>query len=141
MVCLVKPLSRQQRELPGVEVRLAGLPDPRHRRGRWHTLASVLLTGACAVLAGARSYRAIGQWARHARQDTLARLGFVRVGRSACAGWPACPPCAGCWSWCCPRGLADLLGHGTTGTEAVAVDGKSARGSRTDTMPAVPPAG
>ncbi|MFI8281386.1 transposase family protein [Streptomyces sp. NPDC085929] len=52
------------------------MPDPRARRGRRHTLASVLLTAACAVLAGARSYIAIGQWARHAPHDTLARLGF-----------------------------------------------------------------
>ncbi|MFI5987923.1 ISAs1 family transposase [Streptomyces sp. NPDC051555] len=36
----------------------------------------------------------------------------------------------------CPGGLADLLGHGPTGTESLAVDGKSARGSRTDTTPA-----
>ncbi|MFJ4806707.1 transposase [Streptomyces murinus] len=36
----------------------------------------MLLAAACAVLAGARSYLAIGRWARHAPQDTLARLGF-----------------------------------------------------------------
>ncbi|MGW6413185.1 transposase family protein [Streptomyces vinaceus] len=75
-VCLVKSPSRRQRELPDVNVRLCALPDPRDRRRRRHALASVLLTAACAVLAGARSYVAIGQWARHAPQDTLARLGF-----------------------------------------------------------------
>ncbi|WP_353962803.1 transposase family protein [Streptomyces sp. NBC_01264] len=52
------------------------MPDPRDRRGRRHTLTSVLPTAACAVLAGARSYLTIGQWARHAPQDILARLGF-----------------------------------------------------------------
>ncbi|MFI5987524.1 transposase family protein [Streptomyces sp. NPDC051555] len=75
-VCLIKPPSREHRELPGTAARLAALPDPRDRRGRRHTLASVLLTAACAVLAGARSYLAIGQWASHAPQDTLSRLGF-----------------------------------------------------------------
>ncbi|MDH6502456.1 transposase family protein [Streptomyces sp. SAI-149] len=75
-VCLIKQPSRQQRELPDRAARLDALPDPRGRRGRRHTLTSVLLTAACAVLAGARSYLVIGQWARHAPQDTLARLWF-----------------------------------------------------------------
>ncbi|MFB6945666.1 transposase family protein [Streptomyces sp. NPDC060286] len=39
---------------------MSALSDSRHRRGRRHPLASVLLTAACAVLAGARSYLAIG---------------------------------------------------------------------------------
>src|SRR3954447_12767845 len=39
------------------------VPDPRHRRGRRHSLQSVLLIAVCAVLAGARSYAAIGHWA------------------------------------------------------------------------------
>ena len=51
-VCLTKSPSREHRELPGTAARLAALPDPRARRGRRHSLASVLLTAACAVLAG-----------------------------------------------------------------------------------------
>ncbi|NEC93245.1 transposase family protein, partial [Streptomyces sp. SID12501] len=74
--CLVKSPLRQQRELPDLAARLSLLPDPRDRRGRRHTLTSVLLTAACAVLASTRSYLAIGQWARHAPQDNLAGLGF-----------------------------------------------------------------
>ncbi|MGW7460182.1 transposase family protein [Streptomyces sp. NPDC054797] len=35
--------------------RLTTLPDPRDRRGRRHSLVAVLLTAACAVLAGTRS--------------------------------------------------------------------------------------
>jgi predicted transposase YbfD/YdcC len=135
-VCLVKPFSRQQRELPGVEARLAVLPDPRHRRGRRHTLASVLLTATCAVLAGARSYRAIGQWARHAPQDTLARLGFRACGPLGVRRPAGLSTLRRVLVLVCPGGLADLLGHSPAGTETVAVDGKSARGSRTDTAPA-----
>jgi hypothetical protein len=41
--------------------------DSRDRRGRRYSLVSVLLTAACAVPAWARSYLAIGQWARTAR--------------------------------------------------------------------------
>jgi predicted transposase YbfD/YdcC len=41
---------------------LMGVPDPRRRRGRRHSLQSVLLIAVCAVLAGARSFAAIGDW-------------------------------------------------------------------------------
>ena len=47
---------------------LATVPDPRDARGRRHGLQSVLLLGVGAVLAGARSYAAIAQWARCAEQ-------------------------------------------------------------------------
>lgn len=49
--------------------------DPRHRRGRRHQLGCIVLIALCAVLAGARSLTAIGQWAANAPQHTLARLG------------------------------------------------------------------
>jgi predicted transposase YbfD/YdcC len=42
---------------------LAAVPDPRKRRGRRHSLPSILLIAISAVLAGARSYAAIGDWA------------------------------------------------------------------------------
>ncbi|MFB7294102.1 transposase family protein [Actinacidiphila glaucinigra] len=74
-VCLVKSPLREYESAGTLAGRLAGLADPRHRRGRRHLLVSVLLVAASAVLAGARSYAAIGQWARSAPQDALARLG------------------------------------------------------------------
>src|SRR5205814_3561057 len=42
---------------------LAQVPDPRKRRGRRHPLAGLLATGIAAVVAGSRSFAAIGQWA------------------------------------------------------------------------------
>ncbi|MCX5215466.1 transposase family protein [Kitasatospora sp. NBC_00240] len=56
------------------------LPDPRDRRGRRHPLPGVLLVAASAVLAGARSFRAIGQWAAAAPQHALTRLDARTVG-------------------------------------------------------------
>jgi hypothetical protein len=44
---------------------LAQLADPRQRRGRRHTLGAVAVPVA-AVLAGARSLAAIGEWAADA---------------------------------------------------------------------------
>ena len=42
---------------------LAQVPDPRKRRGRRHPLAGLLAVGIAAVIAGSRSFAAIGQWA------------------------------------------------------------------------------
>ena len=57
---------------------LAQVPDPRKRRGRRHALAGLLATGVAAVIAGARSFAAIGQWAADAGPEVLAGLGTVR---------------------------------------------------------------
>ena len=54
---------------------LAGVPDPRQRRGRRHPLVGVLGVAVCAVLAGARSLAAIGEWASDAPCQVLAALG------------------------------------------------------------------
>jgi hypothetical protein len=57
-------------------MRLAGVPDPRDRRGRRHPLAVVLVLTACATLVvGNDCVTAIGQWAAGTDQDVLARIG------------------------------------------------------------------
>src|SRR5215471_15272323 len=63
----------------GVLVMLAGVADPRHRRGVRHRLAVILGLAVCAVLAGARSFTAIAEWAADADEQTLARLGVTGV--------------------------------------------------------------
>jgi predicted transposase YbfD/YdcC len=57
---------------------LAQLPDPRRRRGRRRALGAVLAVAVCAVLAGARSLAAIGEWAADAPDQVLAALGTRR---------------------------------------------------------------
>jgi predicted transposase YbfD/YdcC len=57
---------------------LAHIADPRHRRGRRHPLVGVLGIAVCAVLAGARSLAAIGEWAADAPGQVLAALGVRR---------------------------------------------------------------
>ncbi|MEU3050846.1 transposase family protein, partial [Streptomyces sp. NPDC006984] len=74
-VCLAKsPALEDVAGLPLAE-RLRALPDPRRRRGVRHPFVAVLLVAASAVVAGARSYAAIGQWSASAPQHALARLG------------------------------------------------------------------
>ncbi|WP_261565673.1 transposase family protein [Frankia gtarii] len=55
------------------------VPDPRKRRGRRHSLAVVLTLATCAVLAGARSFTAIGEWSADAGQTVADLLGIVRM--------------------------------------------------------------
>jgi len=57
---------------------LAQVPDPRKRRGRRHPLAGLLAVGIAAVIAGSRSFAAIGQWAADAGPEVLAVLGAAR---------------------------------------------------------------
>lgn len=60
---------------PGLLAVLAKVADPRHRRGVRYRLAVILGLAVCAVLAGARSFTAIAEWAADADQDTLRGLG------------------------------------------------------------------
>ena len=57
---------------------LAQVPDPRKRRGRRHPLAGLLAVGIAAVIAGSKSFAAIGQWAADAGPEALAALGAAR---------------------------------------------------------------
>lgn len=134
-VCLTKSPTAEQRAASGIADWLAVLRDPRDRRGRRHSLVAVLLTACCAVLAGARSYLAIGRWARRAPQDTLARLGVRGAGLGVRRA-PSGATIRRILTLVCPGGLADLLGCDPAGAGHLAVDGKAARGSRTDTAPA-----
>jgi predicted transposase YbfD/YdcC len=57
---------------------LAQVPDPRKKRGRRHPLAGLPAVGIAAVIAGSKSFAAIGQWAADAGPEALAALGAVR---------------------------------------------------------------
>jgi hypothetical protein len=56
---------------------LAAVPDPRGRRGIRHRLTVILDLSLCAVLAGARSFTAIAEWAADADQATREALGVT----------------------------------------------------------------
>jgi len=56
---------------------LKTVPDPRSRRGRQHHLAAILAVGLGAVIAGARSFVAIGEWVAHQPTETLRALGLT----------------------------------------------------------------
>jgi len=115
---------------------LAAIPDPRARRGVRHKLAVILSLAVCAVLAGARSFTAIAEWAADADQATLDALGvaaavpsestFRRTLQALDAD--ALDDAAGAWA---QRRTAPVPG----GRRVVAVDGKTLRGSATPDRP------
>lgn len=135
-VCLVKSPTCQQRGVVDLAERLRTLPDPRDRRGVRHPFVSVLLVACSAVVSGARTFAAIGQWARNAPQDTLARLGARTATAFDVRAAPSSATVRRLIIRICPGGLADLLGREPAGADQLAVDGKSARGSRTADSPA-----
>ncbi|MCY0940952.1 ISAs1 family transposase [Streptomyces antarcticus] len=134
--CLTKfPALDGVAGLPLVE-RLRVLPDPRRRRGVRHPFVAVLLVAASAVVAGAHSYAAIGQWSANAPQHALARLGARVVGALGVRVAPSAATIRRVVGLVCPGGLADLTGANPAGSDTVAVDGKAARGSRHGELPA-----
>jgi predicted transposase YbfD/YdcC len=64
-------------EQPGLLGVLARVADPRHRRGVRHRLTGILGLALCAVVAGARSFTAIAEWAADADEQTLRVLGVT----------------------------------------------------------------
>lgn len=110
------------------------IPDPRGRNGRQHPLSAVLALACCAILCGARSYAAIAQWAHDHDIALMHRLGFTRrppraggIRKVLMAIDPAALEAA------LSRWAEALSGRITAADEgpldALALDGKSARGS------------
>jgi predicted transposase YbfD/YdcC len=115
---------------PGLLAVLARVADPRHRRGVRHRLAVILGLAVCAVLAGARSFTAIAEWAADADEQTLAELGvsgavpsestFRRTLQRLDAD--AFDDLAGAWA-------AQRTAPAPKQRRVIAVDGKTLRGS------------
>jgi hypothetical protein len=120
---------------------LGAVPVPRRRRGRRDSLQSLLLLAVGAVLAGARSYAAIAQWAAEAEHamtvcgptphaTTFGRVlarGLFRCAAGGVDRLSARPPQRRrrprpCWS--------PVTGEAW---QPVAVDGKTLRGARVPT--------
>lgn len=134
------PVTLVPAECRGLLGALAQLADPRRRRGRRHALAVVLAVAVAAVLAGARSLVAIGEWAADAPGPVLAALGVRRDPLRG--GWrpPAEATVRRVLTRVDPDRLDVVLGWwladqqpGATAQprwRAVAVDGKTLRGTR-----------
>jgi DDE family transposase len=115
---------------PGLLAVLAKVADPRHRRGVRHRLVVILGLAVCAVLAGARSFTAIAEWAADADRATLDTLGVTGVVPSESTfrrtlqrlDADAFDDLAGKWA-------AQRTAPGPRARRVIAVDGKTLRGS------------
>ncbi|MDR1635591.1 MAG: ISAs1 family transposase [Bifidobacteriaceae bacterium] len=126
-VCPVDPARLSQLNL--LEV-FAQVPDPRARRGVRHPVAAVLAVSLAAVMSGARSFAAIGQWAAMASGEVAARLGVGErrpeastIRRVLCAldaAWLEWV--VGAWTY--------LRAKRVSGRTVISFDGKTVRGTR-----------
>ena len=125
---------------PLIEV-LAEMPDLRSRRGKRHPLSSMLAMACCAMLCGYRSYSALAEWGRNYGTGIAQALGFTHN-----------TPCAatlhtifrqvdrddlearlGTWA----ESVVVSTPAASAGEVAVALDGKTLRGSQKQGAPGV----
>jgi predicted transposase YbfD/YdcC len=131
------PAATSPESVTGLPAALARLPDPRARRGIRHRLSVVVTTAVCAVLAGCRSYTAIAEWVADLPDDTAQRLG-MNAGRRPSEAMirrllQALDPdrlTAAIGAW------LDTRVPASAPRRAIAVDGKTLRGSRHAGTPA-----
>jgi predicted transposase YbfD/YdcC len=126
---------------PLIEV-LAEMPDVRSRRGKRHPLSAMLAMACCAMLCGYRSYSAITEWGRNYGTSIAQALGFTHT-----------TPCAatlhtvfrqvdrddleerlGTWA---ESVVVSTPAASSAGEVAVALDGKTLRGSQKQGAPGV----
>ena len=111
---------------------LAEVPDPRSRHGRRHPLTAILALVCCAIMSGAKSYAAIGQWGQDQDIALMHRLGFTRTPpksggiRKVLIALDKTRLEAALTRWAESRRVEPSA---STPLEALALDGKSVRGS------------
>jgi predicted transposase YbfD/YdcC len=121
---------------PGLLGVLARVVDPRRRRGVRYRLAVILGLALCAVVAGARSFTAIAEWAADADEQTRRMLGVTgavpsestfrrTLQRLDADGFD---DLAGAWA-------QEATRPGPKERRVIAVDGKTLRGSASGAEP------
>src|SRR5262245_2698435 len=114
----------------------ASVPDPRKRRGRRHPLTAVLSLTTVATLAGCKSLEAIAQFGRDHGVALAHALGFLRGKTPTKSGLgkifrrldiAAFEEALGRW----------ILSRERDGWQAIAVDGKTLKGSADGEVPGV----
>lgn len=131
----VARMKLRPKELVSLMRVLRTVPDPRKQRGIRHRKGPVLAISVAAVLCGARSLAAIAQWARQCTQAELERIGCRRNPRTG-KREPPSEPTIRRFLQSVDAEAVDatisrwLVGLATQDGDALAVDGKTARGAR-----------
>ncbi len=124
---------------------IAMLPDPRKARGKRHPLGAVIALAVAATLCGYRSYTAMAEWGRTYGTDCSWALGFTRE-QTPGTLWVSATlfqlfrrldrgALDACLGRCATTVLTALLGDEEAAVKALAIDGKSLRGSRKQGAP------
>jgi predicted transposase YbfD/YdcC len=118
------------------------IPDPRYPRGRRHPLAAILALVCVAMLCGYRSYSAMAEWGRGYGHKLAQALGFTHA-KTPCAATlyhvlrqldgNLVEATLGAWA----ESILTALPPAPDELEALAIDGKTLRGSRQQGAPAV----
>jgi predicted transposase YbfD/YdcC len=112
---------------------LTAVPDPRARRGVRHGFVAVVAIGVCAVLAGARTFTAIAEWAHDLTPAVRTGLGLGRLIpsestiRRTLHAVDAEALDEAVSAWLMTRSATPAA---ASTVRAIAIDGKSARGAR-----------
>ena len=118
---------------------LATIPDPRRRQRRTHSLVAILQVSVAAMLCGARSIYAIGQWARERLEDAPELLEALGVRKGKC---PSVPTLHRVFKRMPAADFEEKIGRWLQATglepgETIGIDGKTLRGIHGDEVPAV----
>lgn len=124
---------------PLIEV-FADIPDFRQSKGKRHPLPAILSLACCAMLCGSRSYSAIADWGRNYGTPIANALGFTHT--SPCAATlftifgsldrEAFEAKLGAWA---DSVIVHTSAPSAAPEEAIAVDGKTLRGSKKQGAP------
>jgi hypothetical protein len=114
---------------------LRTVADPRRPRGIRYSKTTMLAISVVAVLSGARSLEAIAQWARQCTQSELRRLGCRRNQRTGRLEAPSEPALRRFLQSVDAESVDKVVGQWLANLrlrdeDAVAIDGKTARGAR-----------
>lgn len=118
---------------------LSTIPDPRRRQRRAHGLVAILQVAVVAMLCGAKSLYAIGQWARERREDAPQLLEALGVRHGKC---PSVPTLHRVFKKMPVADFEEKIGGWLRSTglqpqETIGIDGKTLRGIHGEEVPGV----
>lgn len=116
----------------GLFERLGKITDSRKPRGIRHNQECVLAISICACLSGCRSFAAIGQWASNLSQELRKRFRCFKSDRTKQYVAPSEPTIRRVLQKTDPEQIDQMINEwlGDSQGEALAVDGKTLRGSK-----------